>query len=954
MKKFLKEAAETILNNKHFGEKSVVVLPNHRSELFLKEEIKKLSSNNIWLPEFYPVNEFIQKASGLKKADNISMYFELFKIHEKIGGIEKKTIDEFLTWAPVMLYDFNDIDNSMADAKDIFKQLSAIKAMQQWNPDGRPLTRLQKNYIHFYNTLFEYYYELRKTMISIGAGYQGLINRYLVENISSLMKKRYWNNFLLIGINALSEAEIKVFEYINQNYKLDAIWDVDQYYFSKNRSTKNHQEAGKHIRQIIERLKIEVPDNVGNNLKTTAKEIKILGIPKRVGQAKFVGQELQKQFDSSSTLHFDEASSSLLDTAIVLADEELLIPLINSLPTPKTDDKDTLSYNVTLGYPLSNTQIDHFFTSWIDLMISKSQNKGRILTADLISLINNPIIKLVLTNNGLSSEVLVNYLIINNISAVTINELKDHLSTNDSSFFQILAHLLNNEQDANISSVLEKLREFLYSVIKDGNNFNLLIKEQIQQLIKILSKLLWLIAQNKKIITYKAVKQIVRQLINQSNINLLGEPLRGVQIMGMLETRTLDFKNIYILSSNEGIIPKANNLSSFIPMDIRRQSCLPLPSDNSDIYAYHFYRLLQRAVNINLIYNTKPDRLGGGEKSRFILQIENELSKSNPLIKLSNKIINTNISKLEEHNKGSEIIKIEKTEQIIQKLIEISNKGFSPSLISSYISCPLKFYFSNILKISTTTGLEKSVEASTFGIVIHAVLEEMYKPLEGKEIKSETLKSGINKTHQLLLNQFKKHYKSSDLNSGKNLLTFEVANNYINNFLRWDIKNIKENPIILQSSEYSYSINISHNALNIKFKGIIDRIDKRLDDGTIQIIDYKTGRVLQKDLVVEDPEELTINPDYAKAFQVVYYAWLYNQQQPIEKLEAGIISLRSISEGFISLKIKSINRIQDYFDKFTESILKLVNEIIDPHIPFTQTKDPTQCAWCDYKSICNR
>ena len=952
MKRFLSEAAEKIINNEHISEQSIVVLPNRRSELFLKEEIKKISSNNIWLPEFYPVNEFIQKASGIKKADNISIYFELYKIHEKIGGNEKKTLDEFLTWAPIMLSDFNDIDNSLADADDIFKQLSAIKAIQQWNPDGRPLTQLQENYIQFYNTLFDYYSELRTTMDSMGVGYQGFISRYLAENSSTLLINRNWNNIILVGINALSEAEIKIFDYINQNYKTDFIWDVDEYYFSKNTGSNNHKEAGENIRNIIKRLKINEPENIGNNLSSTAKMINILGVPKRVGQTKFVGQELQELFEAN--INNKDNYPPMVDTAIVLADEGLLIPLLNSLPSLKKDNNETLSYNVTLGYPLSNTQVDHFFNTWIDLMISRSQNNGRIHTSDLISLLNNSILKQLRTDIGLSSDALIKYIINNNISAITLEELQTRYSTNEKSLFQVLSKLINNKGEANIISILEDLRDFLYSLINNINIYNVLTQEQVKQLIKIISKLLWIIPQNNKIINFKAVKQIVRQLINQSNINLIGEPLRGVQIMGMLETRTLDFKNIYILSSNEGIIPKATNIASFIPMDIRKQHLLLLPSDNADIYAYHFYRLIQRAENINLIYNSNPDRLGGGEKSRFILQIENELSKVNPHIKLKNRIINTDLSQLESRNKASEIIEIEKNEQIQLRLSEIVINGFSPSLISSYISCPLKFYFSQILRIDTTTGLEKSVEANTFGTVIHAVLEEMYMPLEGKEIKPDIIKSYITKTHQLLFNQFKNHYSQSNLSTGKNLLTFEVAASYINKFLKWDIKNIKQHPVVLQNTEYKYFANIKHNSLNIKFKGIIDRIDRRISDGTIQIIDYKTGRVLQKDLVVKDTEELLTSPAYAKAFQVIYYAWLYNQKEHIEKLEAGIISLRSLSEGFISLKIQGINRIQDYFSEFTNSLLKLVGKILDPQSPFTQTPDSSQCSWCDYKSICNR
>ncbi len=951
MKKFLKEAAEKILNNEHFGEQTVVILPNRRSEVFLKEEIKNISTKSIWLPEFYPVNEFIEKASGIKKADNISMYFELFDIHKEIGGDDVKTIDEFLTWAPVMLTDFNDIDNSMADANKVFKQLSAVKAIQQWNPDGRPLTQLQNNYLHFYNTLINYYTKLQTRMIAMNSGYQGFITRNLADNIPAKLTGRNWNNFILVGINALSEAEIKVFDYINQNFNCDFIWDIDQYYFSEIESENNTHEAGENIRNIIKRLKIKEPDNIGNHLVSSAKEIRILGVPKQIGQAKFVGQELKEQFESNNNQSIEGNPVSLMDTAIVLADEGLLLPLINSLPSPNSDNNQAASYNLTLGYPLNNTPVAHFFTAWIDLMISRSLNNGRILSTDLMSLFSNPIIKQLNSNN--IGEKLTNHIITHNISTINIDELKVLVSGKDSSVSQIIFQLLSNDNIASVSSGLENLIDFLYYVISQ-NKINILAKEQVQLLIKILSKLILIISQNNEIINFKAVKQIVRQLINQSNISLLGEPLVGIQIMGMLETRTLDFKNVYILSANEGILPKANNEISFIPMDIRRQHKLPLPNDNSNIYAYHFFRLLQRAKNITLIYNSNSDKLGSGEKSRFILQIENELSKINPLIKLHHHLINTDVSPKEDFNVGSKKITIDKTEQIKLRLAELLTTGYSPSILSNYISCPLKFYFSNILEINTTSKFEKTVEANTFGTVIHAVLEKMYKPMENNEINSDVLKGYISNIQHLLLKQFKKYYSNSELKFGKNLLIFEVASNYIYNFLQWDINNIKKNPSVLQSAENRYYTSINHKGSDINFKGFIDRIDKRQSDGTIQIIDYKTGKVLQKELIVKDIAELTTNPDYAKAFQVMFYAWLYNCQNPVEKLEAGIISIRSISGGFITLQIKDINNIQDNFEEFQDHVINLISEISDSNTPFIQTEDTNQCTWCDFKSICNR
>ncbi len=952
MKKFLSEAAEKIINNGQIGARSVVILPNHRSGVFLKEEIKKLSLKSIWLPEFFTIEEFIQKASGLTKADNISLYFDLFKIHQKIAGNDAKTIDEFLTWAPIMLSDFNDIDNSMANAEEIFKQLSAIKAMQQWNPDGRPLTQLQENYIHFFQSLFDYYSELRNNINLTSCGYQGFISRYLAENISSLLEKRSWNNFIIVGINALQEAEIRIFDFIVRNYSTDFIWDVDSYYFSKNGKLNNQQDAGKHIRRVINRLKINEPDNIGDNLSTSKKEIKILGVPKSIGQAKFIGQELQYLKNTDAEYSIDENDSSLINTAIVLADEKFLMPVLNSLPSKNADDKISLSYNITLGYPLNNSSVEHLFNIWIDIIIAESQNEGRIYTTYLISLLTNPIVKHLLDEKV--GDLLIKHLISENIALVTIRELENWFSDSKKNSYHILLKILHVYKKTNTIKVLKSFIDILYSAVANNNNINKLYKEQVGQLIKILSKLLWFSKQNEGIINFQAIKKIGHQLISQSNISLVGEPLQGIQIMGMLETRNLDFENIYILSANEGIIPKADNLDSFIPMDIRSEYSLTLPSEKSEIYAYHFYRLLQRAKNITLLYNSDADKLGGGEKSRFILQIENELSKINLQIKKTNKIIVTAISQAGEQKTQKGLLIIEKNKVIQQKLVNLALSGYSPSSLNSYITCPLKFYFGNILRLATTNKIEQSVEANTFGTVVHGVLEEIYEQFTGKEINPEIIKNQLPTITRLLSKEFSKYYKNGTLSSGRNLLIYEVAKNYINNFLRWDIKNISQQPTILQSTEYKIITSINQNGVKINFKGIIDRIDRRMVDGTIRIIDYKTGRVLPGDLVVKNIEDLTTDPKYAKAFQVIYYAWLYSRHQHAEKLETGIISLRSLSGGFIPLILKNISNVNDYFVEFTETILKIVNEIADEEIPFMATNDTKRCVWCDYKSICNR
>lgn len=945
MRKFLNEAAERIINNKHFGAQSVVILPNRRSEIFLKREIKNFTTSSIWLPDFYPVDEFIQKASGLNKSENISIFFELYKIHQKIAGNEAKTIDDFLTWAPQILSDFNDIDNSMADARDIFTQLSAVKAIELWNPDGSPLTELQTNYLNFFNSLYEYYVLLNEKLIVENIGYQGQINRYLANNISSLAEKYQWKKFVIVGINAFSEAEIKVFDFINNNFETEFIWDVDDYYFS---NKKNNQEAGRNIREIINRLKISEPDNINDNLRNSEKEIKILGVPKSVGQIKFIGQEIQKLFNDKTN---NDGTDTYINTAVVLADEGLLIPLLNSLPSPENEEEKRY-YNVTLGFPLANSQVEHLFNTWVDILISKSHNNGRILTTSFISLLNNSIIKQLFHNNNISGELLIKHLIINNISSISFDKSEYEYSPDMKKTSEVLSGLLNNNKDESVSTIIERLENMLFSVLKNSAKLNKLIVEQIKQLIKILSKLSILSAQNKDIINITALKKTGKQLISQSNISLIGEPLHGIQIMGMLETRNLDFDNLYILSTNEGILPATANIDSFIPMDIRSENNLPLPSAKSDIYAYHFYRLLQRASNITLIYNSDPGKLGGGEKSRFILQIENELKKINQRITISNKIISTDIPQADKLT--SDVIEIKKNDEIKQKLASISISGFSPSVLNSYIKCPLKFYFAHILKIVTSNCLEESVQANTFGTVVHGALEEIYKPMEGKEIIPENIKQGISNINQIIANQFSENYKNGNIKSGKNLLIYEAAINNTKKFLVWEIRYLTKHPIILQSTENKFTTSINTDTTNINFKGIVDRVDKQVSDGVTRIIDYKTGKVLQKDLSVKNTDDLFNDPKFEKAFQVIFYAWLYSRNIPDAKLQTGIISLRSLSEGYIKLNLTDYDNVVDYFPEFTESLLKLVTEISDPLISFTQTNNTERCEWCDYKSICNR
>ncbi len=929
MRTFLNRVAKKIIEDEINGPESIVILPNRRSEVFLKKEIKSINDSEIWLPDFFPIDVFIQRISELRKADNISLALDLFKIYDKLEGDNAKSLDEFLTWTPIIFSDFNDIDNAMADAKTLYEDLSSVKAIEQWSPGEEKLTPLQQNYLRFFNSMYEYYSSLRETMISKSAGYQGFINRYLAENIQE--KSIPWRKFLIVGINALTESELIIFKYLNDNFNVEFQWDIDEYYFNES-NNKINNEAGKYIKYNIDRLKLKIPNNIHNYLRSESKRIRIIGVPKNIGQVKFIGQEL---------LNNNSINNS--KTAIVLGDERLIVPLIHSLP-----DNESNKYNLTLGYPLSNSSAEFFIVSLFDVLESQQGNKSKLETSILLKLLSNSITKLIL-GNKVCNKWFNNFVESGNyyVNIEDVQSISDQLGKKTNNIISIVLLTFKN---GNLGYFLNQLENLLIDCVDTVFSSNILIREEVQSLITIIIKVQGLIASYKDVGKYQVLKKIIKQLFMLSKINLIGEPLAGTQVMGMLETRTLDFENIYILSVNEGVLPKTNSIDSFIPFDIRREQKLHLPSYKSGVYAYHFYRLLQRAKNITLLYSTDSDKLGGGEKSRFIQQIENELSLVNKNVTLTNEMLTSNINN---YGKDLSEIVIEKNKVIIGKVRDLSERGYSASSLISYITCPLKFYFQYVLRMDANSPLLKNIEANTFGLAIHGVLEKIYKPFKGSKVDHIKLANHIGNTSKMLQEEFEKLNPGTVMSSGKNLLLLEVAKSYIDRFLLWDKNNQQRQPSLIESTEGKYVTKLPKDS-NVNIKGYIDRIDLDLSSGKTRIIDYKTGVVMPSDLKIKNTDDLFLDPKHSKAFQLIYYAWIYSISNTDKNIETGIISMRKISNGFIPLQLTEYDDLKDYFDEFGESVYELIQDIGDTKKDFVQTTEKKRCEYCNFKTICNR
>lgn len=955
MTKFLEKVADYILED--VGDNTlhtVVIFPNKRSEVFLKNHLKKKIKSNYWLPEFFTVDEFIVKNSGIVELEPVDIYFELYKIHKKIAGNEARNLDDFLAWAPIMLADFNDIDLYLADAKKVFTNLSEIRAIEQWNPSGKPLTELQKNYLIFYNSLHQYYSEINSSLLSQKQGYKGMIYKNLYENIETISKEWHWNRFILVGFNALSESEEKIFGYLNNNFKMDALFDVDEYYFGeKNQSNK---EAGRFINRLANDWGIENIKWKTNQLLTDKqKEINILGIPKNIGQVKYASQLLE-EWAKDNTIEIEQFAENdkLMETAVVLADERVLVPFLNSLPQIENTAGKKIPFNLTMGYPLINSPIAEFTLSWIEMLKSNENIRDDgYATRRVLKLLNNPFFRSSIDffSKNMSQKIITSilhknsmYLRKSDIMEIACKEVPELQP-----IFDLV--LQKPEKPADF---IDLYIEFIASIklaISDTSASNSLLKEQIILILTLAKKLKLLLKEVDENLTFRSLEKVFNQLLSRSEINLKGEPLSGIQVMGMLETRNLDFKNLVVLSVNDGILPKSSLIESFIPFDVRRYFKLPLPKDKTDIYAYHFYRLLQRAEKINLVYNSEPDALGGGEKSRFILQLEKELAKDNTAIKPIESKIKIPVGEAIEKQE----ISISKTPEIIKLVKNKLGKSLSPTALTTFIACPLKFYFRYIIDIKQADTLVNNIEANVLGKVIHGILEDLLKNSSGKVIDIHKLTISDEDLRQKVVSKFDEEFEGGNIESGQNLLIVEVAIQYLKQYLKAEIKDLKSKKRIMIAAEERLEHKVEVSGININLKGFIDRTDQVSDEDTVRILDYKTGAVKKSDLQIKEWEELINNPDKEKAFQVMFYAYLFAKKKNTKSgIETGIISMRNISSGFMSLQLPNKTTIQDGIDIFEEHLELVINQIIDPSQSFNQTQDEKRCAWCEFKGICNR
>jgi ATP-dependent helicase/nuclease subunit B len=909
MQSFISQTIDTILKTTTSFQDVVFILPSQRAKVFVKQILKEKIAVG-FLPEILNIEQFINQISGIEKADNIQLLFHFYTIYKDIEK-EPVSFDVFASWAFTVLQDFNEIDQHLIAAKDIFIYLRDIQRLKKWSVKGEfKETELMKDHYSFLEKLNAFYTAFYQYLNEKNIGYQGLIYRESCKKIDAFLEQHAHKKFFFIGFNALNKAEEFLFQRVLENGNSDIYWDIDTVFFNS-----NHQ-AGKFLR----RYKATWSYYEKNEFKTlgssfsTPKKMEVIGAPKNTTQIKYAGEILEKFTDFTNT-------------ALILADETLLPITLNSLP------KNIDAINITMGYPLKDVPTTNLLLSIFQLFISQEKLNKTLVNEfyykDVIRFLKqHSIFNLIPDITHFSDEISKQ-----NQTFINKTHLHKALEKTPIEFREVVMSIFNSY--VSIDDFIDRILHLINFIKEDTSDLE---KEYLFRFYTTFTQLKTLQKEYEYFSDLKTLFLFFKQLISSESLSFQGEPLRGLQLMGMLETRVLDFENIILVSTNEGVLPASSQQNSFIPFDVKIEFDIPTYREKDAIFSYHFFRLLQRAKKVFIIYNTEHDVFGSGEKSRFVTQLE--MMRTD----IVHKIITPKLI----HQKAPLKV-VAKNESVLEKLKELSIKGISPSALTNYLYNPISFYKQKILKLKELKDVEETVAYNTLGTVVHETLDELYTPFVGKFLLIGHLDLMEKKSKEIVKKHFKKEFKNGDISTGRNRLIFEVAVRFVHNFLAQEQELLKDekNQLKILATEENLATELKIDGFDfpIKIHGQVDRVDEL--NGVLRIIDYKTGMVSSSDLRVAAFESLREKQQY-KAIQVLLYAYLYTKSKNYnfkQPLKAGIYSFKNLNSGFLAVDFSSNYRnpaveiTSEKLDEFIDQIKSYITEIYSLDVDFIEPAD---------------
>ena len=891
--KFLSKIISELLSETSDLSQTVIVLPGKRPVVFLKQILKEQKYEG-FLPEFFTVDELIKKISGKQHIQGISLWLFGYDVYKKI--YPEETLENFLKWFPTLLKDWDDMLKFSEEYKAILEYMLDDERIKNWGETLGDGDNARKRNLNFWKKMNVFLPKLKENLQAKGWATDGMIHEMVREKISDFAEETE-TKFVFCGFNALTPLEEKLIRELLQKGKAECFFQADEYYIKDLK-----QEAGKflrkhmHWKEFNENRKFQWIENSF----CEEKSIKVYEVAGNVAQTKILPEILQ-----------EIPKENYSKTAVVLLDENLLLPSLDAV-----NFVDNL--NITMGFPIKNLGFSGAVKKLFYLQKQLEKNDKSYYYLDVFSVLEE------FPKNEEDGKIIDQFTAKiegENIVYISKKMMKEHLG--ELSYFQLF-------EKRTAAELLEDLSNFCYQLkfreIDDILYENVSLFETTFKILKNHMK------DYDFEISIDALEVLMNQLVNSENLDFQGEPLEGLQFMGLLETRLLDFENIILLSVNEGKLPLGNTQNTYLPFDVRRNFGLNTFLENDSIYAYHFYRLLQNAKNIYLLYNALGSGVNTGEKSRFITQMEMESPH-----KIEHIVIeNTSEPILQEP------IIIEKTEKVLEKLNEWKG-GISASHLISYLYNPIDFYLNNILKAKETEEIEEELSQRNYGNLVHYALEELYGELQGKILKEsdiEDLKPKINEAIDSAISELK--HQPELYERGMNYIHKSMAAKVIEHILDYDLGLIKAgNSLEIISLENSINAGflMDENGEKINFIGYIDRIDRL--NGVLRVIDFKTAKA--KNLSVKPKEEkledFMSSADSKQALQLSIYAYmvLHNKGFAVNQLQCGIWSFAEIGKGVQTLKIYDDENIDnENVSICMNSIKNIILEILNPEIPFKE------------------
>lgn len=964
MKPFLYQVA-TLFYQQYGAEihRLVFVFPNRRAGLFFQKYLSEISEKPLFSPSILTINDLFMQLSGKHPADKIQMLFRLYELYKQRSG-SSESFDEFIYWGEMLLNDFDDIDKYMVDARMLFRNVSDLKSLDDdfnylspeqvqairsfWSsfyPKGDSPN--QQHFLELWEILYDLYAGLRTSLAKDGCGYDGMIFREVVEQLEKEPMSDFpFDQVVFVGLNALSVSEERLLLALQKKGVADFYWDYVGPWVT-DPDNKASFFLGRNLRLFPSRMQLPATGPV-------QAEIRVMGVPSAIGQAKQVYPILQALADEQQL-----TDESALRTAIVLPDEHLLVPVLNAIPEA------IQHINVTMGYPLAGTPV----AALMEYILTLQKNIRYIdrvpvfYFRDVLPILNHQYVMAAAPEevSQLVKDMTAGNRIYVYAADLNRHELLSILFTpvqNTEELSDYLIHVLealnaclrnnrpNPDDEEMISNSTQTAagieQEFIFHYFATVNRMKEVMREAKIEM---------------RLDTYF---RLLKRMTDLITIPFEGEPLSGLQVMGVLETRALDFDRLIILSMNEGIFPLKKVANSFIPYNLRRGFGLPTYEHQDSVWAYHFYRLIRRAKQVTLLYDTRTTGLQTGEVGRFVHQLRYHYQY--PLI---DELVVYDVA-----SSAVPPISVQKTaevEKLLSDFLSGGTRALSASAINTYLDCPLKFYFSVLEQIQEEDEITETVERDVFGSILHKVMEDLYAPFKGKLVTADLLKL-LRKDQPLLTGTIARafaelFFKSPVVRSleGENFLTGEMIRKYAEKILEQDAR---FTPFHYIESEKKVRATITlSDKRAVQLKGFIDRVDSL--DRVLRIVDYKTGSGKLEFESVEGLFDKEAKDRPKAVMQVFLYAWMYQQLPEYTgmPIQPAIYYLRTLFQRSFDPvveqkkgrgKADKVNSFQDFAADFEDKLRQCLDEIFNLDIPFTQTETGKACTYCSFRGLCGK